>query len=129
MIGYIAQMSMPEASTPSAIAVLPLTTICGTLGSLGRDLVLEVEVGFAPREARFHQPHVRVDDLLVLLAEGERDLVARELQVEAVDAGEHAQHEHVLAAPRVAHQRAALLLQRQVDHAEPDVVAAPAASR
>jgi len=30
VIGYIAQMSMPEASTPSAIAVLPLTTICGS---------------------------------------------------------------------------------------------------
>ncbi len=31
MIGYIAQMSMPEARTPSAIAVFPLVTTCGTL--------------------------------------------------------------------------------------------------
>ncbi|MCE3285497.1 MAG: hypothetical protein K0R70_1753 [Steroidobacteraceae bacterium] len=31
VIGYIAQMSMPEASTPSATAVLPLITTCGTV--------------------------------------------------------------------------------------------------
>ena len=31
MIGYIAQISMPEASTPSASAVLPVTTTCASV--------------------------------------------------------------------------------------------------
>ena len=49
-----------------------------------------------------------------------RDLLAREFEVEAVDAAQHAQHEHVLAAPGVGHQCAALALQRHLD----DLVAA-----
>ena len=48
MIGYIAQISMPEASTPSASAVLPLTTICGSVLRTRRDAVLEVEVRLGP---------------------------------------------------------------------------------
>ncbi len=111
-------MSIPEASTPSASAVLPLTTICGSVDRVGRNRVLEVEVRFAPGEARFEQPHVGLDDLLVLLAEGERDLLARELQVEAVDAAQHPEHEHVLAVARIGDQRAALALERDLVDAE-----------
>ena len=108
-------MSMPDASTPSAIAVLPLTTICGSFDRSAGNRVLEVEVRLAPGEAGLEQLHVGRDDLLVLLAEDARDLVARELHVEAVDAAQHAEHEHVLAAARVGHQRAALALERDLD--------------
>ena len=69
VIGYIAQMSMPEASTPSASAVLPLTTICGCCRSLGGDRVAEVEVLLRPRPARLEQLDVLRDHPLVLLAE------------------------------------------------------------
>ena len=44
----------------------------------------------------------------------ERDLLARELQVEAVDVAEHAQREHVLAAARVGDELAALALHRNL---------------
>ena len=50
MIGYIAQMSIPDASTPSAIAVLPLTTICGSFAR---------SAGIAYLKSRLASPHVK----------------------------------------------------------------------
>ena len=75
--------------------------------ALGRNTILEIEIGFGPLEAFFHQHHVLLDYALVLLAEGQRDLLARRLQVQAVDTADHAQREHVLAAPRIRHVLAA----------------------
>ena len=112
MIGYIAQMSMPEASTPSAMRRVAVDHDLRHRHLVGRNRVLEVEVRLGPREARFQQAHVGGDDLGVLLAEDALDLLARELQVEAVDAAEHAEHEHVLALARVRHERAAFALER-----------------
>ena len=58
MIGYIAQMSMPEASTPSAMAVLPFTTICGVVaGVAGNALTIDhigFEVSDLQRTTRFY---------------------------------------------------------------------------
>jgi len=59
---------------------------------------------------------VGLDHLGGLLAEGERDLIARELHVEPVDVAQHAQREHVLAAPCVGHQLPALALHRHFVH-------------
>ena len=107
---------MPDASTPSASAVLPLTTICGSRRADRRDAVAEVEVGLGPLMARFEQLDVGVDHALVLLAEGQHDLVDRQLEVEAVQLAQHAQREHVLAAPRIGDQQPALLLHRDLAH-------------
>ena len=97
---------MPEASTPSASAVLPLTTICGSvLRSAG---MRYLKSRFASAQA---PPASRADvavDHGVLLAEGEGDLFAGELDVEAVDAAQHPEREHVLALARIGHERAAL---------------------
>ncbi len=108
---------MPEARTPERDGRVAVGHHLRHLALLGRNRVLEVEIRLAPGVPRLEQLHVGVDDRAVLLAEGERDLVPPELQVEAVDAAEHAQHEHVLAAPRIGHQGTALALQRQLDHA------------
>ena len=62
-------MSMPEASTPSASAVLPLMTICGSVDRSAGIAVLEVEVRLGPGEAGLEQRTLVVDDLRVLLAE------------------------------------------------------------
>ena len=51
-----------------------------------------------------------------LLAEDERDLLAGQVHVQAVEVAEHAEHEHVLALARVGHQRAALVLHRHLVH-------------
>ena len=114
MIGYIAQISMPEASTPSASAVLPLTTICGSVERVAGMRYLKSRLRLGPGVAGVEQLHVGLDDGRGLLAEGERDLLARELQVEAVDAAQHAEREHVLAAARVGDERAALALHRDL---------------
>ena len=116
MIGYMAQISMPEASTPSASAVLPLTTICGSVERSRRDAVAKIEIGLRPLVPGFEQHDVRIDHALVLLAEGEDDLIHRQLQLQAVDVAQHAQGEHVLAALRVGDQGAALPFHRDFAH-------------
>src|SRR6266540_531336 len=81
------------------------------------DAVPEVEVRIGPRRAGLEQLDVRRDDFLVLLAERDGDLLAREPQLEAVDAAEHPQHEHVLALARIRDQLPALALHRDLDDA------------
>ena len=113
---------MPDASTPSARAVLPLTTICGSVELGRRNAVLEVEVAFGPDKARLQQALVDLDDLLVLFAEGARDLLGAELRVEAVQVAQDSENEHVLALARVGHQLVALVLERNFVDAEAGVL-------
>ena len=118
MIGYIAQMSMPEASTPSASAVLPLTTICGLGAALGRDAVLEVEVrlgpGRIPLRAAARCCRSRCWSFLPKVSA----ICSRaSCEVEAVDAGTACPSTNMfLPRARVAHERAALALERQLVH-------------
>ena len=109
---------MPEASTPSAIAVLPLTTICGSVDRCAGIAYLKSRLASPQAKPASSSAHVDGDDLLVLLAEDARDLLARQLQVEAVDAAQHAEHEHVLAAARIGDQRPAFALQRNLVDAD-----------
>ena len=116
MIGYMAQTSMPEARMPSASAVLPLTTICGWVARTTGDAVLEREVFVRPGTAGVEQSDIGSDDGLVLLAEHQRHLLCCKLHVEAVDVAQHAEREHVLAAPRVGHDGAALAFHWDLVH-------------
>jgi hypothetical protein len=74
----MAQISMPDASTPSASAVLPLMR---HVGAHRRNAELEIEIALGPLVAGVQQLDVGLDHARVLLAEGERHLVARELEV------------------------------------------------
>jgi len=76
----------------------------------------EFEVLLGPGMAGLEQRDVRTDHLLGLLAEDERDLVAGEVHVQAVEIAEHPQHEHVLALARVGDELAALVLHRHLVH-------------
>ena len=78
----------------------------------GRDNVLEVEIGLGPLVAGIQQSDVGFDHALVLLAEGKRDLLAREFEIQAVNAAQHAERKHILAAPRITDQRQAFALHR-----------------
>ena len=85
---------------------------------LGRDAVLEVQRALGPVEAGLHEAHVGLDDLARPSCRRCSAICARaSVEVEAVDAAQRAEHEHVLAAPRVGHQRAALAFQRHFDDA------------
>jgi hypothetical protein len=90
------------------------------LGGLdGRDGELDVEVVLSPGEPGVEQALVGLDDLAVLLLQREGHLLAPQLDIEAVDAAQHAQHEHVLALAGVGHELQALALQRDLDDAVP----------
>src|SRR5208282_6341111 len=78
----------------------------------GRDAILQFEIVLGPVIAGVQQFHVRLNDAGVLFAECEGDLFARELQVKAVDIAQHSQCKHVLAAPGVGDDRAALAFHR-----------------
>ena len=109
---------MPEASTPERQRRVAVDDDL-RLGVLHRgNPVLEVEVLLGPEVTGIEQPLVDLDDLPVLLAERQRDLLAAALHVEAVDVAEHPEHEHVLALARVGDQLAALALQRHLVDAE-----------
>ncbi len=84
----------------------------------GRNPVLEVEVLLRPRVARVEQPLIDLDDLRVLLAEREGDLLATELGIQAVQVAQHPEHEHVLALARVGDELVALALERDLVDAE-----------
>ena len=117
VIGYIAQMSMPEAITPSAIAVLPLMTICAWLERCAGMRYLKSRFASPQAAPASYSAHVALDDLGVLLAEDARDLLARQRRVEAVQVAQQPEHEHVLALARVVHELLAALLERHLDDA------------
>jgi hypothetical protein len=76
--------------------------------------VLDVEIGLGPLVARFQQLQIEVDDPGVLLPEDEADLLTGHIQVEAVDAAEEAEDEHVLAPGWVGNVLHALPLHRDL---------------
>ena len=126
MIGYIAQMSMPDASTPSASAVLPLMTTCGTVARTAGTRYLKSRFASAHAAPASSSATLSVMTFASFLPKMKRDLFAGQVHVEAVEVAEHAQHEHVLALARVCDERAALLLHRHfVDAGSPR----PAADR
>src|ERR1019366_9725867 len=79
-----------------------------------RDAILELEIVLGPVIARVQQLDVRFDNAGIFLAEYAGNLIACELQVEAVDIAEHSQRKHVLAAPGVGDDGTALALQRRL---------------
>ena len=81
-----------------------------------RDAVLEGAGSSRPTRSRQQQALVDLDDLALLLAEGQRDLLVREVEVQCVNAAQHPQHEHVLALARVGDELAALALERHLQH-------------
>jgi hypothetical protein len=83
-------------------------------GSRGGNRVFQVEVFLGPVAPGVEQFDIGVDDLLVLLGEDEAHLIPRHPGVEGVDAAQHAQREHVLAAPRVGHIFHALRFHRDL---------------
>ena len=118
MIGYIAQMSIPEASTPERERGVAVDDQLRLRRSFGGDRVAEVEVLLRPRPACLEQFDVLRDHPLVLLGEDGANLLAREPHVQAVEVAEDAEREHVLATARVRDELAALDLHRDLDHAE-----------
>ena len=85
------------------------------VGRRRRHVEGQVQVGQRPLVPRGEQGDVGVDELAGLLAEGQCDLVAGQVEVELVDRAQHAERVHVLAAPRVGDQLAALPLHRDLD--------------
>ena len=111
-------MSMPEASTPSASAVLPLTTICASVDRTAGIRYLKSRLLSAQAKPASNSPWLTSMTFAVLLAERERDLLAAELRLEAVQVAQHPEHEHVLALARIGDQLVALALERNFVDAE-----------
>ena len=103
---------MPDAMTPSARAVLPLTTTCGSTGGVAGILNLILEVLLRPGEAGIDQLLVRCNDEIAFLPENKAHLFVCGIRAEAVDAAKQAKHKHVLAAAGVPDNLQALGLHR-----------------
>ena len=104
---------MPEASTPRAQRGIAVDDDLRLGHGHDGDAVLEVECVSAQAWPASSRPWLTLTTLASFLPKVMRDLVARDLEVQAVDAAEDPEHEHVLAAPRVGHELAARFLERK----------------
>ena len=76
-----------------------------------REPELDVQIGFSPFVTRRQQREVGVDDALLQFGESEGDLLASDLQVQRVNAPQHAEGEHVFSAFGIGDVFQALALQ------------------
>ena len=81
---------------------------------MDRDLPEVIDMLLGIGIAGIEQLDVRLDDLLAFMGEGRGDLLVAELDAAIVDAADHAEYEHVLAAAGVADDLQALDLHRHL---------------